>query len=268
MTSRRLDQVTPLIEDMRVLGADLLRWRTDADALHVHEKSELKTEADRRAHRRLKLAIRKLDEKMPIVSEEDAVHTDDRPGAYWLIDPIDGTASWLGGFDGFVTQAAFMEGSEPILGLIYAPALDLFYTAAKGEGAWLNGQPLPALGLHDGLSMIDNTPEPHGLCASLFAYLGGTGYVESGSLGLKLCRVADGTADLFVKDVVVRDWDLAPAKVLLDEIGAELCGFDAKPFPFSGTWEKATGIIAARNRATGVSCVDAIQALKSKSGGV
>ncbi|MDX8349283.1 inositol monophosphatase family protein [Cognatiyoonia sp. IB215446] len=263
--TKRLVQVAPLIEEMRRLGADLLLWRTDTEASHIHAKAELKTEADRRAHLRLKAALNKLDAGVPIISEEDAVHESNRPLRYWLIDPIDGTASWLEGFDGFVSQVALMEGSEPVLGLVYAPALDLFYMAAKGEGAWLNGRRMPELGRREGLTMIDNTPEPRGLCASLFAHMSATGYVESGSLGLKLCRIADGTADLFVKDVVVRDWDLAPAKVLLDELGGMLTDLDAVPYRFSGAWEKASGFIAARDPATVLSCVSAIDALGGKA---
>jgi 3'-phosphoadenosine 5'-phosphosulfate (PAPS) 3'-phosphatase len=68
--------------------------------------------------------------------------------------------------------------------------------------------------------------------------------VESGSIGLKICLVAQGVADLFVKDVVVRDWDVAPPALILHEAGGCLRRFDGQEFRFEGDFEK-TGVIAA-----------------------
>ncbi|MEL7465966.1 MAG: inositol monophosphatase family protein [Pseudomonadota bacterium] len=257
----RLEHTKVLQADMAKIGADLLAWRKDPAALHVHEPKALKTEADRRAHEALAAAIARAYPGDPIISEEDAAHSLERPDRYWLIDPIDGTASWLHGFDGFVTQAALIERETPVIGLVCAPALDLFYAGAEGEGAFLNGERLPPLAVRDGLIAIDNTPEPHGFTAALSAHMPLTGYVESGSLGLKCCRVADGAADIFAKNVVIRDWDLAPAAVLLSELGGRLTGLDGAPFPFSGSWEKPDGFVAARTGAALETCLAAIAAL-------
>lgn len=261
MTQELLPQISNLAAEMRALGADLLAWRDDKDAQHLHSKADLKTEADRRAHRRLVDVLATQFAGVPVISEEDSEHLSDRPERYWLIDPIDGTASWLHGFDGFVTQAALIENNVPVLGLVYAPALDLFYTAARGEGAFLNGARLPQLASREGLVLIDNTPQPHGLCAALMDKMDVTGYIESGSLGLKSCRIADGGADLFVKDVVVRDWDLAPAAVLFSEIGGQLRGIDGQNYAFSGDWQKPKGFIAARTTEIVDQCVNALNAL-------
>ena len=46
--------------------------------------------------------------------------------------------------------------------------------------------------------------------------------MESGSIGLKICRVADGTADAFFKACPVRDWDIAPGHLILEEAGGSL----------------------------------------------
>ena len=75
-----------------------------------------------------------------------------------------------------------------------------------------------------------------------------TGYLESGSLGLKSVLVAEGTADLFVKNVCVRDWDLAPAAVILQEVGGKLSLSDGSPFVFDGQYEKSNGFIVARDQ--------------------
>ena len=253
-----LDDAAPLISAMEALGRDLLAWRDDPRARHVHDRAALKSEGDRRAHARLVQALARHAGGVPVISEEDASHAATRPGLYWLIDPIDGTASWLDGFDGFVTQVALIDAGVPVLGLVHAPAQGTTWSAARGEGAWRNGLPMKRLLPRKGCIIVDNTPEPHGTAAFLMERLPITGYRESGSLGLKSCLVADGTADLFAKSVVVRDWDLAPAAAILGEVGGTLVGADGAAFPFRDEWEKPRGFVVARDAAMARSACEAM----------
>lgn len=169
-----------------------------------------------------------------------------RPERYWLIDPIDGTASLSGGFSGFVSQIALIEAEKPIIAAVYAPALNLFYYAEKGLGATLNGEKLILTQQPTRKLLIDNYPSPQGIAKQVYEELNCTGYVESGSLGLKISRIADGTADLFVKDVTVKDWDIAPADLILSEAGGSLCQWNGHPFIYRGSYSKE-GIIASNH---------------------
>ncbi len=237
------DAVVPVLE---ALGRELLRWRTDDAARALHSRQDFKTEADRRADAFIKERLAALFPGVPVWSEEDAVHGNTRPAAYWLIDPIDGTASWYDGFPGFVTQAAFIADNVPQAGIIHCPSTHQTWAARAGEGAWCNGRCLPRLTTNTRCVVVDNTPRPHGIAAELVRALPATGYRESGSLGLKAALVADGTADLFVKRVPVRDWDMAPVAVLLAETDGCLALPDGMPFRFDGPMEKP-GVIVARD---------------------
>jgi 3'(2'), 5'-bisphosphate nucleotidase len=236
--------VTALMEDV---GRQIVAWRTDAALRHLHSEKEFKTEADQRAHELICDGLTRLFPGVEIISEESSVHDSIRPDRYWLIDPIDGTASWYHGFDGFVTQAAYIERGVPLFGIIHAPVMAKTWTAVKSSGAYLNGEPLPVLESSERLIVTDNLPEPHGISRDVMRLLHATGYLESGSLGLKSVLVADGTADLFVKDVCVRDWDIAPAAVILGEVMGALSLPDGRPFEFCGSFEKAGGFIVARD---------------------
>lgn len=247
---------------LETLGRDLMAWRSDATARQLHSRKDFKTDADRRADRFLKEELGQLYPGVPVLSEEDAIHAATRPDCYWLIDPIDGTASWYDGFDGFVTQAALIEGDQPRFGAIHCPASNQTWTARIGGGAKLNGRPLPRLASDDRCILVDNTPAPHGVAAELMRLLPATGYRESGSLGLKAALVADGTVDLFVKRVTVRDWDMAPVAVLLAETGGCLALPDGSPFRFTGEHAKP-GVIVARDAAL---LARAVVALASASG--
>ena len=229
---------------LKTVGAGLLRWQGRAGG--EWHGAQLKTKADREAHQALSTALITLL-NIPVLSEEDpASHTDPRPDRYWLIDPIDGTASLAGGFDGFVTQAALMENGEPVLAAVYAPVLDLMYTAEKAGGAFCNGEPIHVSTDENRLVLVDNYPQPKGTAARMMESLSCTGYLESGSISLKICRVADGSADLFFKDIVVRDWDVGAPALILSEADGTFTTVDGQSYPFSGNLEKL-GLIAARD---------------------
>jgi len=237
-----------IITAMQELGGMLVAWRNEQDARVIHSKKDFKTNADRRAHDFLKKALLKIFPELPVVSEEDASHHYDRPEKYWLIDPIDGTASWYDGFDGFVTQAAYIENNIPQFGVVHNPITNHTWTAVKNSGARLNGTPLKRLKSSKRLVVVDNTPEPHGITHQVIKKVQATGYLESGSLGLKSVLVADGTADLFFKRVVVRDWDIAPIAVIIEEVGGFYSLPTGAPFLFDGDLIKTEGIIVARDQ--------------------
>lgn len=227
-------------------GQGLLHWRGQVGG--EWHGAQLKTEADREAHQALSGALTRLL-NIPVISEEDAAsQAEQRPERYWLIDPIDGTASLAGGFPGFVTQAALMEEGEPVMAVVYAPVLDRLYYAEKGGGSFCNGERIRVSTVKDRLILVDNYPQPKGTAVRVMKALGCTGYLESGSISLKICRVADGSADLFFKDVVVRDWDIGAPLLILQEAGGTITETNDQPYNFDGGMEKS-GIIAARTAA-------------------
>lgn len=231
------------------VSQEILLWRNDQSLRSIYSLRDFKTKADQESHNLLVSGLSKISPDIPIVSEESDVHSENRPYMYWLIDPIDGTASWHGGFDGFVSQVALVVNNNPTFGVICAPALSKTWTAHAGQGAFLNGKRLPQVSVLPQLRLIDNYPEPSGMTQYLLSCFPNSSYIECGSIGLKSVLVADGSADLFVKTVVVRDWDIAPASVLLKEVGATLCLPNGLPYLFSGSYDKPEGLIVARDHA-------------------
>ena len=210
--------------------------------------------ADMYAHGRLNELLTAMDPGVPVISEEDSAHAEDRPDVYWLIDPIDGTASWSGGFDGFVCQLARIERGIATFGAIHAPVMGFTWQATRGAGAFLNGQRLPILeepATTRPLIVIDNYPEAKGVSRDLIDWLGDATYLESGSIGLKAALVASGKADVFIKDVVVRDWDVAPALALVQGVGAFMSRIDCSPFLLTGSYEKFDGLIVTADARLG-----------------
>lgn len=244
LTSKQFKPVLELLSD---IGTKLVAWQNDLAHRKIHSEKDFKTEADRQAHEFLNKGLSSLFPGVPVISEEDISHVNQRPEEYWLIDPIDGTASWYNGFNGFVSQAALMVNGRPIFGVIHSPRMGAMWSAESCKGAILNEVSLPRLRKHDRLKFVDNTPCAHGITKKLMDRLGANLYLECGSIGLKSVLVADGTVDAFVKDVVVRDWDLAPADIILSEVGGCICLLNGEKYLYSGSYEKEDGFIVSRD---------------------
>lgn len=132
-----------------------------------------------------------------------------------------------------------MREGLPYLAGVFAPALDKLYMAISGEGVTLNDNPIRVRRVDmQQLSLVDNYPQPRGVAARLMHDLKCAEYLESGSIGLKICLVAEGRADIFVKDVRVRDWDIAAPQLILEEAGGVLVQFNSQIFDYGGGYDK------------------------------
>lgn len=84
-----------------------------------------------------------LGEEMSPEEQQAQLDDSDARGV-WILDPLDGTTNFAGGVPIFSVSIALIKNNEVVLGLIYDPNRDEVFSAAKGEGAWFNGQPLRA----------------------------------------------------------------------------------------------------------------------------
>jgi len=227
------------------VGRKLIEWRSAGITGGKWDGGQFKAKADLLAHEMLFEQLSHIPSHIPIISEEDPTSfVNVRPKKYWIIDPIDGTASYAHGYSGFVTQIALVENDIPQLSVVYAPVFDILYTAERGKGAFINGKRLCCSQDVVMKTLIDNYPEPRGLAKSTYHALNFTHYVECGSISLKICKIAEGAADLFVKDVLVRDWDLAPPHLIIEEAGGFLSDVSGKKIEYIGNYNH-NGLIAA-----------------------
>jgi fructose-1,6-bisphosphatase/inositol monophosphatase family enzyme len=237
-----------LNELVREVGIALIQVRQTLGADGLWNGGQFKSKADLFAHARLCEGLSLIAPDIPILSEEgDQSLFDVRPNIYWLIDPIDGTASYAEGFKGWVTQVCLIKNNIPILASIYAPELDELYCAETSKGAWYNNVKITNMPVDKtNLTLTDNYPTLSGISRHMYENLGVKNYLESGSLSLKALNVIIGKADIFVKDVLVKDWDFAAPMVIASEIGTYLSLLNGSPFIFQGEVAKK-GIIVTRS---------------------
>ncbi len=170
-------------------------------------------------------ARRWLRERFPAdgISGEEFGSTDGGSPRQWLIDPIDGTISFLAGVPLYSTLIAVAEGEEVLAGAIYCPSLNELAVAVRGEGCWWNGGRCQVSGVGALAGALVLTTDPAFRAAP--ACRPGWERLSQHSRdartwgdGFGYLMVATGRAEAMV-DGVVHPWDIAAPRVVVEEAG-------------------------------------------------
>lgn len=208
------------IELAKKAGVKILEFYTeDMEVTSKKDNSPL-TKADMAAHHIIVDGLKELTPEIPIISEETGVpeYTERKDwNKFWIVDPLDGTKEFIKRNGEFTVNIALIENGEPILGVVYTPAMDLLYYAEKGNGAFKQvGDKNPEQIFSERadktkpLSLIES--RSHG-SQELEDYLVNENLnvierVKSGS-SLKICLVAEGVADFYPRLAPTMEWDVA-----------------------------------------------------------
>lgn len=191
------------------------------------DKSPL-TEADLAAHHVIVDGLSKISQ-LPILSEEgDMPAWSERSQwqEYWVIDPLDGTKEFIKRNGEFTVNIALVKQGEPVLGVVYAPALETLYFAAEGVGAFkLEKAKCESIKSAQNIavsSVGEDTPwrivgsRSHG-SERMEAFVKSLPSHEMVPMGssLKLCMVAEGKADLYPRLAPTSEWDTAAAHAIV-----------------------------------------------------
>lgn len=144
----------------------------------------------------------------------------------WIVDPIDGTRSFLSGRLDWSVAVALLNGDRPVLGFVYAPAHGVLFEAVRGGGARRNGQTIAVSAVAELKGARTSGPRP--LVDQLDRAAGPLERLDKiSSLALRLARVAEGSVDVGLISSDARDWDIAAADLVLEEAGGRLGTLDA-----------------------------------------
>jgi myo-inositol-1(or 4)-monophosphatase len=160
----------------------------------------------------------------------------------FVVDPIDGTRGFLRGEDSWTVSLAVVENGIPVAGVVYAPARDEMYEAARGEGARLNGRSILRSRRAGAPPLIPAPGAVHQeMQASGLHYTRGPAYP---SLAYRLVQVATGKLDGAVARRGSQDWDIAAAALILQESGIDFADVCAG-FPHFNRRDVRHGALAA-----------------------
>ena len=218
-------------------GAVALRYfRTDLAVEQKHDRSPV-TVADRESERQITEVLRTSFPDYGVLGEEFGAVSG--AGARWIIDPIDGTKSFIRRSPLFATLVALEEEGEVTVGVIYAPAMDDLLYAQKGQGAFdsrgrLQVSNIDALNrsmlVFGGPSALRNTGRWPMFERLVDHSARQRGYGDF----FGYTFVARGQAEAMI-DVDLKPWDLAAVKIIVEEAGGRFTDFSGEPTVYSGT---------------------------------
>ncbi|MEU6551925.1 inositol monophosphatase family protein [Streptomyces sp. NPDC046915] len=257
--TRRAADVEEAIRE--AAAAEILPRFRRLGAHEIDQKSgphDLVTDADRLAEQYLTDRLGALLPGSVVVGEE-AVHAN--PATYeaiqgdapvWIIDPVDGTRQFVHGDDGFCTLVALAHRGVTLASWTYAPARGQLATAARGRGAFLDGEPLhagtpdPGRDLRVATSHPDYTTDEQ-KHALLGLWAPGVAPRPCGSAGLEYLAIARGELDATAFSWEAA-WDHTAGLLLVEEAGGDHRTLAGEPFRITGG--NALPFTAARDAAT------------------
>jgi len=195
--------------------------------------------------------VARLMPGVPVISEEASARAavgtigDD----FVLVDPVDGTRELVAGRDEFTINLGLVRAGRPEIGIVAAPALGLVWRTAPAGGAQrfrlapgaaaeaaaevtaIRTRPMPASGIVAVVSRSHFDPATDAFLARLATQFGNVARLASGS-AIKLCRVAEGTADVYPRLAATHQWDVAAGHAVLAAAGGTVTTPDRSPLSY------------------------------------
>ncbi len=240
MPSDERELTAALCRLSRQAGAAIMRvYESDFD-VRIKADSSPVTDADEQAEAIILRELERLTPDIPVLAEERASRgggPDSLGPTFWLVDPLDGTKEFVNRNGEFTVNVALVRNGVPVLGAVYAPALDrLFYASGPGD-AWaedkggparaIAARPAPPDGLVAVVSRSHYSPETDD-------YLNGFTVASKKPAGssLKFCLVAAGEADIYPRLGPTHEWDTAAGHAVVLGAGGRVETLDGKPLTY------------------------------------
>tara|TARA_B110000014_G_scaffold125389_1_gene86244 strand:+ start:5415 stop:6227 length:813 start_codon:yes stop_codon:yes gene_type:complete len=185
------------------------------------------TKADIASHQILDAGLVKLTNKIPILSEEGSNNARSNENLFWLIDPLDGTKEFINRNGEFTVNIALIEQGSPILGIVFSPAVDENFFGAINQGSFkLKGAERESIlpkkqnkeECRVTLSKSHKSKDDEWFINECKKRFNIVNEIPTGS-SLKLCKVAEGSADIYSRLGPTFQWDIAAGQAVVESAG-------------------------------------------------
>ncbi|WP_415300810.1 3'(2'),5'-bisphosphate nucleotidase CysQ family protein [Candidatus Pelagibacter sp. Uisw_134_02] len=224
--------VEDLIETFLKAGELSLTLRIEGLKKEIKSDMTPVTNGDLEVNKFITKKISKITPTIPIISEENSDNKDNsKLKDFWLIDPIDGTYSYINDLDEFTINAALIINNKPVAGLINAPAKKrLFYSYGENNAYELsNGKTINLsnknLKKNRPIKFISYSNKIKPEIQKIYQDLGVSENIKMKS-SLKFCVVAAGEFDGYVAEPRAYEWDIAAGHAILLHSGGQITDFD------------------------------------------
>lgn len=211
------DLILKAIEAAHAAGQAIMEVYAQPFEVYTKDDASPVTQADLRASDIIKDILKPTG--IPFVSEEDLPPDRSHFGRYWLVDPLDGTVEFVNRTGEFTVNIALIDNKRPVLGVIYAPALDKLWTSENTHHSPLASSHPPFTVL---VSRSHRTPEVDTYINNVLRPVFPDLVIDSQGSSLKFARLAEGSADIYVCYSKTKEWDTAAADAILTAAGGKV----------------------------------------------
>lgn len=238
----------------REAGQLTLRYfRTPELAVDIKDDRSPVTEADRQAEQLLRRRIAEAFPDDGILGEEFG-ETPGSSGMRWILDPIDGTKSFVHGVPLYGTMVAVEHEGRSAVGVVALPALDELAYAARGHGAWLQrGQAEPERAAVSSVARLGESlvstsaiegPREDGPAAGLLRLIRQARLARTWGDCYGYVLVATGRAEVMV-DPAMKLWDTAAVQPIVEEAGGVFTDWQGTATMYGGQAVASNGLVHA-----------------------
>jgi len=213
-------------------------YQSDFKVSYKEDESPI-TAADIASHKTIVKGLRNISRDIPILSEEGAQASwEERKlwRRFWLVDPIDGTKEFTQRSGEFTVNIALIEGGEPVMGVVTAPALKEAFWGIKGEGAHKRDRTgrihrIRVTEPQATKRVVASKNHMNDETRTFIKALGAHKTIQAGS-SLKFCRIAEGHADIYPRMGPTSEWDTAAAHAVLLAAGGNVHTLEGPPLQY------------------------------------
>jgi myo-inositol-1(or 4)-monophosphatase len=210
-------------------GRDRLVWETKG-------RSDFVSEVDKASESKISEVIARRAPDAFLLGEELSPEVLSRSGLVFIADPLDGTTNFLHGYPEYAVSIAAARNGELLAGVVINVPRGEEFTAAKGGGAYHDGERIRVSNLRDPGRALIGTGFPFKTLEKLPSYLeqfslvmnGTAGIRRAGAAALDLSNVACGRFDAFW-ELVLAPWDVAAGVLMVQEAGGIVTDIDGNP---------------------------------------
>ncbi len=221
---------------VRAAGAAIRGWIGKTSVQHKGP-ADFVTEADFAAQEVVKSTVLRAFPQHSVLGEEDqlAGDTPSKTEYRWVVDPLDGTTNFVHGIPHYAVSLALQHHGQILVGAVLDPSLNECFTAAAGQGAFLNGRPIRTSSAKRLSEVIAGTgfpanlqPDSPDLLVFNKALFRCQGVRRTGSASLNLCDVAAGRLGV-LWGFSTKIWDIAAGVLLIREAGGVVTSPEGGP---------------------------------------
>ncbi|MBI1198788.1 MAG: 3'(2'),5'-bisphosphate nucleotidase CysQ [Phenylobacterium sp.] len=234
------DELGRALAEICEAAADLILplWEAGVEVLTKADESPV-TEADRRGEALILEHLARRFPGVPVISEEHASEfgTPDAIGPrFFLVDPLDGTKAFVRRDPHFTVNIGLVDHGRPVAGAVVAPPSgETWFTAPGGALKRIKGGPEAPVRVRPwpkgaAIALVSHTMKEE--TAAKLAAEYGFDLREPMDSSIKLCRIAEGAADIYPRHGPTMEWDIAAGHAVLEAAGGRLTTPEGEPFVY------------------------------------